>query len=72
MKKSTYRRLRKTVSTVKKSVASKLCAWARTKSRQDSEYLPPVGSSPAFCNTRRTVVAETAMPTPDSSPWIRR
>jgi hypothetical protein len=71
MKKSTYSRCSEIVSTVKKSTASMLEACARRKARQDSPERSPTGPSPAWRRIFATVVAETAMPSPFSSPAIR-
>ena len=72
MKKSTYNRWSETVSTVKKSTASMLCACARRNSRQESPARSPAGPRPACRSSLRTVVAETVKPSPLSSPAIRR
>jgi hypothetical protein len=63
--------LQPTVSTVKKSTASMLEACARRKARQDSPERSPTGPSPAWRRIFATVVAETAIPRPFSSPAIR-
>ena len=46
MKNRTYSRVAKTVSTVKKSHASMLAAWARMNSRQETPALWPAGPRP--------------------------
>jgi hypothetical protein len=71
MKKSTYSRWSPIVSTVKKSTASIVWACERTKSRHVIRPRLPAGPIPAPPSTLRTVVAETAMPSPFSSPTIR-
>jgi hypothetical protein len=68
---STYSRCSEIVSTVKKSTASMLAACARRKARQESPERSPAGPSPAWRRIFRTVVAETMMPRPFSSPAIR-
>ena len=47
-------------------------AWARTNSRQLSRARAPAGDTPPCRRIFATVVAETATPTPASSPTIRR
>jgi hypothetical protein len=59
------------VSTVKKSTASIVWACERTNSRHVSPRRLPAGPTPACPSTLRTVVAETVMPSPFSSPTIR-
>jgi hypothetical protein len=49
-----------------------LAACARRNTRQDEEPRSGAGSKPAASSTLRTDVAETAIPTPLSSPTIRR
>jgi hypothetical protein len=71
MKKSTYRRCRVIVSTVKKSTASMLFACARRKARQEGPDREPAGPSPLWRRIFFTVVAETVRPTPLISPTIR-
>jgi len=46
-------------------------ACARRKARQDNPERSPTGPSPAWRRIFATVVAETAMPSPFSSPAIR-
>lgn len=67
----TYKRWRRTVSTVKKSAAIVLCACARRNARQERPARSPAGPRPASRRSLRTVVAETVMPRPLSSPAIR-
>src|SRR6266511_525116 len=71
MKKSTYNRCSETVSTVKKSTASMLAACARRNARQERPERSPAGPSPAWRSSLRTVVAETSIPSPRSSPTMR-
>ena len=59
------------VSTVRKSHASMLAACARKKARHVERVRRGAGWTPASSSTLRTEVAETAMPTPVSSPTIR-
>jgi len=61
-----------TVSTEKKSTASIVRACARTNSRHVDPTRLPAGPSPASRSAMRTVVADTAIPSPFSSPTIRR
>ena len=71
MKNSTYNRCSQTVSTLKKSTAITLFAWARRNSRHDGPRRVPAGPS---CSSRRTfltVVADTTTPRPFSSPTMR-
>jgi hypothetical protein len=65
-------RCRKTVSTVRKSHASTLAACARRKARHDECVRCGAGCRPASSSTFRTEVADTLMPTPFSSPAMRR
>jgi hypothetical protein len=71
MKKSTYSRCSQIVSTVKKSTASMLRWCARTNSRHVIPRRVPTGPRPAFRSHVRTVVADTTMPRPFSSPTMR-
>jgi len=71
MKKNTYRRPSQSVSTVKKSQAMIPAACARTKSRQASAPRSPAGRRSDSRSSLRTVVAETDIPRPLSSPAIR-
>jgi hypothetical protein len=71
MKNNTYNRCSHTVSTVKKSTASMLFAWAPKNSRHDGPRRSPAGPR---CFARRiflTVVPDTATPMPFSSPTMR-
>jgi len=66
-----YKRWSQPVSTVKKSTAMMLFACARKNSRHDGPLRVPAGPS---CSSRRiflTVVADTTMPRPFSSPTMR-
>jgi hypothetical protein len=65
-------RCRNAVSTVRKSQASMLAACARRNDRQDEGSRSGAGSRPAASSTLRTDAAEAAIPTPLSSPTIRR
>jgi hypothetical protein len=71
MKKRTYRRRRATVSTVKKSQASRLAAWRRRNAGQLTAPRRGAGSSPAAASRRRTVLGEIRKPSLSSSPAIR-
>jgi hypothetical protein len=71
MKNSTYRRRSVTVSTVKKSQASRLAACRRRKAGQLRVLRRGAGSSPAEASRRRTVLAEMRKPSLSSSPAIR-
>jgi hypothetical protein len=51
--------------------ASRLCAWARRNSDQLGPIRRGAGARPALRNSVATVVAETMIPSPFSSPWIR-
>jgi len=64
--------LRRTVSTVKKSVATMPVACARRKARQVSDARRGAGRSPLPSSTVRIVVADTPIPSFLSSPWTRR
>jgi hypothetical protein len=59
------------VSTEKKSHAIMLAACARMNSRHVGCERWPAGPSPAAWMSLRTVVPDTAWPTPFSSPAIR-
>jgi len=69
---STYRRLSRTVSTVKKSTARTLLAWARRNCREEIAERVGAGSTPARCRMGQTVLAPILKPRRDSSPWMRR
>jgi hypothetical protein len=60
------------VSTLKKSQATMPLAWARRNSRHVWFERRGAGSMPACCRIDQTVLAATRMPSPVSSPWIRR
>jgi hypothetical protein len=64
--------LRRTVSTVKKSVATMLEACARRKARQVTDARRGAGRSLFLKSTVRMVVADTDTPSFFSSPWMRR
>ena len=68
--KSTYRRLKNTVSTLKKSVARMPAAWALRNSAQVGPRRG-AGPKPWRRSTRRTDAAPTRMPSLRSSPWMR-
>jgi hypothetical protein len=72
MKTSAYRRPNSTVSTVKKSQATIPPPWARKNCRHVSDDRRGAGSIPDGCRIDQTVLAATRMPSPASSPWIRR
>jgi hypothetical protein len=59
------------VSTVKKSHAIVLCAWPRMNSRQEAPPRRPARPSPAPVRILRTLVGESWIPRPLSSPTIR-
>jgi hypothetical protein len=69
---STYGRLRDTVSTVQKSTASTLSAWARRNCRQETAGRIGAGSTPAGCRMAQTVLAPIVYRSRHSSPWMRR
>jgi len=60
-----------TVSTVKKSQASRLPAWRRRKAGQLTACRRGAGSRPAEASRRRTVLGERRKPSLSSSPAIR-
>jgi len=64
--------LRRTVSTVKKSVATMAEAWAPRKARQVTDARRGAGRSPLRSSTVRMVVADTDIPSFFNSPWMRR
>ncbi len=61
-----------TVSTVKKSQATIPLAWARRNSLHVSDDRRGTGSMPACRKIDQTVLAAIRIPSPASSPWIRR
>src|SRR4029453_10716327 len=65
---STYRRLRNTVSTVKKSTASTPLAWAPRNCRQVIADRFGAGSTPARCRMAQTVLAPSLYPSRHSPP----
>jgi hypothetical protein len=65
-------RRREIVSTVKKSQAIMLFAWWRMNSRHGRPPRVPAGPRPASIRSLRTLVAEISIPSPASSPPIRR
>lgn len=70
--KNTYTWRSRTVSTVKKSHASIVCACARQNCRQVGPVLRGAGSRPARCRRFHTVAGAMREPRPRSSPWMRR
>src|SRR5215469_5265956 len=72
MTNSTYRRLRKTVSTVKKSHASRPSAWTRKNLRQEVSRPRGAGRQPRARRIRRTVASLTSWPRRVNSPCTRR
>ena len=70
--KNTYRRLRNTVSTWKKSEARIPDAWEARNWRQVGDARRGAGVSPAAAMIRRMVPAAMRWPRPRSSPWMRR
>jgi hypothetical protein len=71
MKNKTYKRCSRTVSTMKKSAAIMVSACARKNARHERPGRSPAGPRPACRSSLRTVVAETALPRPLSSPAMR-
>jgi hypothetical protein len=57
---------------VKKSSARIPCAWDRRNSAHPGPSLRGAGSIPASLRICHTVDGATMMPSPASSPWIRR
>jgi hypothetical protein len=57
---------------VKKSSARIPCAWDRRNSAQPGPSRRGAGLMPAFLRICQTVDGATVMPSPASSPWIRR
>jgi hypothetical protein len=55
----------------RRSPATRLCAWARRNSDQLGPIRRGAGPRPALRNTLAIVVAETLIPSPFSSPWMR-
>ena len=72
MTNSTYKRLRKIVSTQKKSQASSPCAWVRRNARQEVSVCGGAGPRLRARIIRRTVDALMWCPSRDSSPWTLR
>jgi len=72
MTNTTYSVVSRTVSTVKKSVATIAEACARRNARQVTDARRGAGPSPLPSSTVRIVVADTDMPNFLSSPWMRR
>ena len=62
---------RASASAERRSLASKLCAWARRNSDQLGPIRRGAGPRPALRNTVAIVFAETPIPSPFSSPWMR-
>jgi hypothetical protein len=71
MKKSTYSRRSRTVSTVKKSQASVVAVCWRRNERQLCDVRSGAGGTRERTSTLRTKLAETLMPSVRSSPAIR-
>jgi hypothetical protein len=57
---------------VKKSAAVIPSAWDRRKLAQVTEPRRGAGPMPAFLRISQTLEAAMVMPSPASSPWIRR
>ena len=57
---------------MKKSSARIPCAWDRRNSAQPGPSRRGAGSIPALLRICQTVDGATVMPSPASSPWIRR
>jgi len=55
----------------RRSPATRLCAWTRRNSDQLGPIRRGAGPRPALRNTVAIVVAETLIPSPFSSPWMR-
>jgi hypothetical protein len=72
IKHKTYSVLSRTISTVKKSIATMPEAWARRNARQVAGVDRGAGQSPLRSSTVRMVVADTDTPSLASSPWMRR
>ena len=72
IKNRTWNRRRATVSTQKKSVATRGWAWLAMNSLQDGPVRFGVGSRPALRRVFHIVEAATRCPRRHSSPWIRR
>jgi hypothetical protein len=72
MKNSTYRRRSQTVSTVRKSQAMIADACARRKSDQLNSARRGAGSIPCRRRIAQIVLGATLIPSPTSSPWMRR
>jgi hypothetical protein len=68
----TYRRLRNTVSTCRKSHARIPAAWEARSCRQVGDARRGAGVSPAAARIRRIVPAPMRYPRLRSSPWMRR
>jgi hypothetical protein len=68
----TYKRLRNTVSTCRKSQARIPAAWEARNCRQVGDARRGAGVSPAATRILRIVPAPTRYPRPRSSPWMRR
>jgi hypothetical protein len=64
-------RSRASASVERRSPATRLCAWARRNSDQLGPIRRGAGPRPAPRNTVAIVVAETLIPSPFSSPWMR-
>src|ERR687887_2682031 len=71
MKKSTCRRRSQSVSTVKKSHSTIPAACWRKNSRQLTLARLGAGSMPWRRSTFQTLLADSEIPSPTSSPWIR-
>ncbi|HZD02606.1 MAG TPA: hypothetical protein VFA46_21185, partial [Actinomycetes bacterium] len=69
MENKVYSVLRRTVSTVKKSIATMAAACVHRKARQVTDARRGAGRSPLPSSTVRTVVADTDIPSFFSSPW---
>jgi hypothetical protein len=72
MNTSAYSRRNRTVSTVKKSQATIPLACARKNCCQVSDERRGAGSMPDRCRIDQTVLAAIRIPSPASSPYIRR
>src|SRR6266536_3293230 len=72
MKKRMEKRLKKTLSTVRKSHSRMLAACRRRNSAQLESSRRGAGSIPPRLRISQTVLAASETPSPTNSPWIRR
>jgi hypothetical protein len=62
---------RPSASAERRPPPTRLCAWSRRNSDQLGPIRRGAGPRPALRNTVAIVVAETLIPSPFSSPWMR-